>query len=301
MFLASMQLGCIVFSSNGGQACDEQIKTSLARSSAWLEYLPVTARSSGAFIRHSDQGSCMTLIHVLHVDDEPDIREMVQISLDLDPDLMTKSCASGGEVFTVSSDWTPGILLDVVMPLMDGSTTLARLLEKSRTAGISVVFMSARAQSRELDRFRSLRGLGVTPKALDPMMLAESVRARIEPPDTRPNGLKNEFLTRVAGDLSALARHWSAREDGTDVLVSLAAIGSIAHGLARSGGIFGFDEIVDADAALEEAVTLERDGSATVDEVGSAPARVLLSAETRVAYRIAADPTFWLESHDRRR
>jgi hypothetical protein len=133
------------------------------------------------------------------------------------------------------------------------------------------------------------------------MMPAESVRALIEPPDEQPNGLKNEFLKRVAGDLSALTQYWSAFEDGTDVLVSLAAIGSIAHGLARSGGIFGFKEIVDAAAALEEAVTLKRGGSATVEEVGSALDRVLLSAESSVADRIAADPTFRLESHDRRR
>jgi CheY-like chemotaxis protein len=238
----------------------------------------------------------MTALRILHVDDEPDIREVVEISLGLDPDIVTRGCASGAEALAVASDWTPDIiLLDVMMPVMDGPTTLARFRENSRTAGIPVVFMTARAQSRELDLFRSLGGVGVIPKPFDPMMLEASVRAYIEPPDTRFKGLKDAFLIRVAGDLSALARHWSALKDGTSVLASLAAIGSIAHSLAGAGGISGFDEISDAAAALEEAVTLERDGSSTVEEVGSALDRVLFSAETRAAYRITADRTFRLE------
>jgi CheY-like chemotaxis protein len=238
----------------------------------------------------------MTVFRVLHVDDEPDIREVVEISLGLDPDLVTRSCASGGEALAVASDWTPDIiLLDVMMPVMDGATTLARLRENSRTAGIPVIFMTARAQSRELDLFRSLGAAGVIPKPFDPMMLAASVRAHIEPLDTRFNKLKDAFLIRVAGDLSALARHWSALEDGTSVQASLAAIGSIAHGLAGAGGIFGFDEIGNAAAALEEAVTLERDGSGTVEEVGYTLDQLLIFSETRAAYRIAADRTFRLE------
>jgi CheY-like chemotaxis protein len=303
MFPESMQLGCIVFSSNvEGQACDEQIKTALAKSGATLENLPATARDRLALAPHSDQGSCMTTFRILHVDDEPDIRQVVETSLGLDPDLMTRSCASGAEALAVASDWTPDIiLLDVMMPVIDGATTLARLCENSRTAGIPVVFMTARVQSCELDLFRSLGVVGVIPKPFDPMMLAVSVRAHIEPPDTRFDGLKDAFLIRVAGDLSALARHWSALEDGTDVLASLAVIGSIAHGLAGAGGIFGFDEIADAAAALEEAVTLKRDGSGTLEEVGSALGRVQTSAETRAAYRITADGHTGWSTHDRRR
>ena len=71
-------------------------------------------------------------------------------------------------------------------------------------------------------------------------------------------------MIRVAGDPSALARHWDARKEGTSLPASLTAIGGIAHGLAGAGGIFGFDEIGDAAAALEDAATFERDGSGTV-------------------------------------
>ncbi len=224
----------------------------------------------------------MTALRVLHVDDEPDIREVVEISLGLDPDLSTQSCASGQEALVAATEWGPDIiLLDVMMPVMDGTATLARLRENPRTASIPVVFMTARAQSRELELFRSLGAAGVIPKPFDPMTLAASVRAHIPPPVTRLGVMRHDFLQRVDGDLIALAGHWAAIEDGTDVSSSLAGIRNIAHKLAGAGGIFGFDEISDAAATLEEAVIHGCDGSGTVSEIGSALDRVAACAETK--------------------
>ena len=93
----------------------------------------------------------MTAVRVLHVDDEPDIREVVELSLGLDPDLTVRSCGSGGDALAAAAAWSPDlILLDVMMPLMDGPTTLSRLRQSPNTAAIPVVFMTARAQPREL-------------------------------------------------------------------------------------------------------------------------------------------------------
>jgi CheY-like chemotaxis protein len=224
----------------------------------------------------------MTEIRVLHVDDEPDIREVVEISLGLDSDLLTQSCASGQEALVAAADWVPDvILLDVMMPVMDGAATFARLQENPRTAGIPVVFMTARAQSSELEQFRSLGAAGVIPKPFDPMTLAASVRAHIEPPNSRLGTMRHEFLQRVDGDLIALAGYWSAMEAGTDVAASLAGMRSIAHKLAGAGGIFGFGEISEAAATLEEAVILGSEGLGTVSEIGSALDRVVACAETK--------------------
>ena len=223
----------------------------------------------------------MSELRVLHVDDEPDIRDVVEISLGLDPDLSTQGCASGQEALVAAADWAPDIiLLDVMMPVMDGAATFARLRENSRTAGIPVVFMTARAQSCELELFRSLGAAGVIPKPFDPMTLAASVRAHIEPPVSRLGAMRHEFLRRVDGDLIALAGHWSALEDRTDVSTSLAEIRNIAHKLAGAGGIFGFDEISEAAATLEEAVILGCNGTGTVSEIGSALDRLVACAET---------------------
>jgi len=232
----------------------------------------------------------MTALRVLHVDDEPDIRAVVEFSLGLDPDIVMRSCASGEEALAVADAWTPDIvLLDVMMPVMDGAATFARLRENPRTVGIPVVFMTARAQSRELDLLRSLGAVAVIPKPFDPMMLTASVRAHVEPPDVRLGVMREQFLRRVDGDLVALAGHWAALENGSAVAFSLAKIRSIAHGLAGSGGIFGFDEISDAAAALEEAVILECGGSGTVSEIGSALERVVACVETRDGRPKAAD------------
>ena len=116
-------------------------------------------------------------LRVLHVDDEADIREIVEIALGLDPSLSLHGCASGAEALKAAVDWHPNlILLDVMMPGMDGPTTLAHLRENTETANIPVVFMTARAQTRELNYFRSLGATGVITKPFDPVTLSASVR-----------------------------------------------------------------------------------------------------------------------------
>jgi CheY-like chemotaxis protein len=166
----------------------------------------------------------MTALRVLHVDDEPDIREVVEVSLGLDPDFTTRSCASGEEALAVAAEWPPDIiLLDVMMPAMDGPTTLARLRDNTRTAGIPVVFMTARTQSSDLDFFRSIGAAGVIPKPFDPLTLAASVRGYVPPSDAWLDAMRNAFLRRVKDDAP------TAFESGTDLPPGPAAISEIAH------------------------------------------------------------------------
>jgi CheY-like chemotaxis protein len=115
---------------------------------------------------------------ILLVDDEPDIREVAQLSLALDPAVTTKSCASGQDALAQAAEWQPDmILMDVMMPVMDGAETLSHLRQNARTAAIPVIFMTARAQTSEVERFLSLGAAGVIAKPFDPMTLAASVRA----------------------------------------------------------------------------------------------------------------------------
>jgi two-component system OmpR family response regulator len=124
----------------------------------------------------------MTALRVLHVDDEPDIREVVEVSLGLDPDVVTRSCGSGPEALAVAAEWPPDIiLLDVMMPGMDGPATFARLRDNAQTANIPVIFVTARALTRELDLLRSLGAVGIVPKPFDPLTLAASVRSHLRP------------------------------------------------------------------------------------------------------------------------
>jgi CheY-like chemotaxis protein len=114
-------------------------------------------------------------IRILHVDDEPDSREFVELSLGREPDLLTRSCGSGKEALAIAADWKPDlILLDLIMPQMGGMTTLSRL-RMGANASSQVVFMTASRQAEEID-FRSVGATGVILKPFDPMTLAASVR-----------------------------------------------------------------------------------------------------------------------------
>jgi CheY-like chemotaxis protein len=126
----------------------------------------------------------MTDIRILLVDDEPDIREVVDVSLGLDREFSTRACASGADALVTAAEWSPSlILLDVMMPAMDGPATLANLRKNPRTANIPVIFLTARAHTEEVKRYISLGAQGVLPKPFDPMTLAASVR-RYLPPST---------------------------------------------------------------------------------------------------------------------
>ena len=125
----------------------------------------------------------MTEIRILLVDDEPDIREVVDVSLGLDREFSTRACASGADALVMAADWSPSlILLDVMMPLMDGPTTLAKLRQNPRTAHIPVLFLTARTQADEIEQYISLGAQGVLSKPFNPMTLAASVRSYLPPP-----------------------------------------------------------------------------------------------------------------------
>lgn len=218
----------------------------------------------------------MTVLRVLHVDDEPDIREVVEMSLSLDPELETRSCGSGEEALAAASDWAPHIIvLDVMMPGMDGPATLVRLRENVRTAGIPVVFMTARAQSRELDLFRSLGVAGAIPKPFDPLTLASAVRRYIDPEIHQASALQTVFLQRMAGDALALAERGRQLDDAQECSEVLVEIRRLSHGLAGAGGIFGFNEVSDAAAAVENAIVSQQNGSGSKAEILACLERLL--------------------------
>jgi CheY-like chemotaxis protein len=125
----------------------------------------------------------MTDIRILVVDDEPDIREVVDVSLGLDREFKMRACASGADALVMAAEWSPTlILLDVMMPLMDGPATLANLRKNPRTAHIPVLFLTARTQTDEIAQYISLGAQGVLSKPFNPMTLAASVRSYLTSP-----------------------------------------------------------------------------------------------------------------------
>src|SRR5262249_52454377 len=68
------------------------------------------------------------------------------------------------------------VLLDVMMPVMDGPATLSALRNNPATSSIPVIFLTAKAMSSEIERLKGLGALGVLTKPFDPMTLASQVR-----------------------------------------------------------------------------------------------------------------------------
>jgi len=114
----------------------------------------------------------------MHVDDEPDIREVAAMALELDPDVALTSLGSGQEALDrIAEGETPDVLLlDFMMPALDGTGVLRRLREMPGHEATPVIFMTARAQSGEIDHLKALGAIGVIVKPFDPMTLAKQIR-----------------------------------------------------------------------------------------------------------------------------
>jgi len=196
----------------------------------------------------------MSSLRVLHVDDEPDIREVVEMSLGLDPEFVIKSCSSGADALAASDTWPPDlILLDVMMPIMDGPATLKQLRARPGTTHTPVVFMTARAQPREIEAFVTLGVVGVIPKPFDPMTLANSVRSFVKPSKASLAALRASFLQRARCDAAALAPYRAALAPDGHSVPAVEQVRNIAHSLAGAGGIFGFPAISEKSANLASA------------------------------------------------
>jgi two-component system, OmpR family, response regulator len=111
---------------------------------------------------------------VLIVDDDAHIREIAQMSLEDDFEVMLAS--SGHEALAVAAGEKPDfILLDRMMPGMDGITTLSRLRQDPELAAIPVIFLTAKVQKHELDSYAQYKVAGVIAKPFDPMTLPAEI------------------------------------------------------------------------------------------------------------------------------
>ena len=125
-----------------------------------------------------------SLQRVLYVEDEPDIRTVARLALEMVGGMQVKICSSGEEALLEAVAFAPDmILLDVMMPGMDGPTTLLNLRKLPELKKVPIAFMTAKVQAAEVAQYRALGAKGVIPKPFDPMTLATQVRALWEESD----------------------------------------------------------------------------------------------------------------------
>lgn len=118
------------------------------------------------------------LVRITYVEDEPDIRTIAELALTRIGGFALQVCASGHEAVAEIPDYDPQlILLDVMMPGIDGVETLKRLRDIESTRQTPVVFMTAKAQHHETEYYHSLGVIGVISKPFDPLALPETINA----------------------------------------------------------------------------------------------------------------------------
>ncbi len=113
---------------------------------------------------------------IMLVEDEPDILEIARLSLEATAPFTVHTCNSGQKAIAMAAAIKPDlIVLDMMMPGMDGITTLKKLRENADLGNIPVIFMTAKAQQHEMKNYVENGALGVISKPFDPMQLASQI------------------------------------------------------------------------------------------------------------------------------
>lgn len=113
---------------------------------------------------------------ILIVDDEPDVREVTQLGLEMGTDWTVLTAASGAEAIAIATQHQPdAILLDMMMPEMDGRATLKQLKANDTTQGIPVILVTAKAQQSNLSDFQDLEVAAIVAKPFRPLKLAAEI------------------------------------------------------------------------------------------------------------------------------
>lgn len=114
---------------------------------------------------------------ILHVDDDEDIAEIARMALMTIGDFEVAYCKSGRDAIARAPEFAPDLfLLDSRMPEMDGEETWQALKRIPELQSVPVIFMTARAQPKEVDQLMKIGAIGVVTKPFDPLELAGSIR-----------------------------------------------------------------------------------------------------------------------------
>jgi two-component system, OmpR family, response regulator len=211
---------------------------------------------------------------VLYVDDDSDICEVVQTTLCLIAGFDVRTANSGEKAIDLAYELRPDlIILDVMMPGLDGPSTYKRLCENTLLADIPVIFMTAKVLPTEVAHFLQLGAIGVIGKPFDPMALGDEVvelwnkavsaselagvRASGDRMQQHVDSLALRFLERARGEVIRLRELAAGAQQGDRSV--LGEIERVAHSIHGAGAIFGFPSVSalggDVERLVEELMT----------------------------------------------
>jgi two-component system, OmpR family, response regulator len=203
---------------------------------------------------------------VLYVDDDADICRDVGATLSLMAGLNVLIASSGAAAITIAHEAMPDlVLMDVIMPGLDGPATLVRMRESVAIAGIPVIFVTANVLPAEVGHLRQLGAIGVIGKPLNLQKLGEEVLTLWDATHLAPQGeltdsiatlvdaeatsLANSFLERTRNDLLRLGHMVDRVREGDKSV--LQEIGRVTHSIHGTGAMFGYSGLSAAAGSME--------------------------------------------------
>tara|TARA_R110000787_G_scaffold134055_5_gene246465 strand:+ start:207 stop:587 length:381 start_codon:yes stop_codon:yes gene_type:complete len=117
------------------------------------------------------------LERILYAEDDGDIQQIAILALETLGGFTIQTCNDGLEVLAAIEDFAPQLLLlDVMMPNMDGPTALMKIREIAAFNKTPAIFMTAKVQPEEIKQYQDMGAIGVIAKPFDPMTLADQIR-----------------------------------------------------------------------------------------------------------------------------
>lgn len=118
-----------------------------------------------------------SLVRIMHVEDDTSIQDVVRVALEIVGGFQVNTCSCGQDALDQFQQFQPQlVLLDVMMPGMDGPTTLKHLQQNFDLSRVPVVFMTAKVQANEIESYKALGAQDVVVKPFDPMTLSGQIR-----------------------------------------------------------------------------------------------------------------------------
>jgi CheY-like chemotaxis protein len=224
--------------------------------------------SPAPVVPQSTQAGRRPLRTLLYIDDEPDLRIIVQTALNLAQGLTVHTAESGEQGLELARELQPDmLLLDVMMPGLDGPGTLQRLRADPALARIPVIFMTAKATPENATRLRALGAVAVIAKPFDPMQLAAKVLSLWQAIGAQPEvkvsdaadqvrlreqvvRLAGKFLERTGAQAATLRQLSESLQAGDSS--GVASMHEIAHKINGSGAMFDFPAVSACAGEIEQ-------------------------------------------------
>ncbi len=203
------------------------------------------------------------LQRVLVIDDDPDILAVVGITLRARGGFDVEVCQSGAEAPGAARRFAPDlILLDVMMPGIDGPTTLRALRDDPQTAATPIVFMTAKAMPHETARYLDLGAAAVIAKPFDQRTLADELEQivrrspspALEDDDCGQAALFEAYAEALPAKVREIRELWARVESGTGDAEAMRTLYLRVHNLAGTAATYGHTTLGAVAKQLEEVI-----------------------------------------------